>query len=204
MSTVTTTLPIEHAHDDHAHHANATDVFGFWLYILTDCILFGTLFATYIVLNHPNAYGPTLKEYINLPYILLETLFLLASNLTFGMAMISFYQKKQSAVQLYLLLTFILGACFVGMELYEFAHLVSEGYSWSVSGGASAFFTLVGTHGLHVSVGLFWILAMIAHIKVFKINLSTERRLIYLGLFWNFLDIVWIFVFTTVYLMGAL
>ena len=188
----------------HEHHTTVIDVFGFWLYILTDCILFGTLFATYIVLNHPGAYGPALKDFISLPYVLGETLFLLLSNLAFGFAMIQFYKKNTALVQGYLLLTWVLGACFVGMELYEFVHLVHEGYAWWVSGAASAFFALVGTHGFHVTVGLFWILIMMCHIKRFGITSSTERRLVYLGLFWNFLDIVWIFVFTTVYLMGVL
>lgn len=207
MSTaITTPAAGGHVHDHHeaAHHSNVTDVFGFWLYILTDCILFATLFATYLVLNHPGAYGPSLKRYIDLPYVLIETFFLLASNLTFGLAAISFYRKKRLPLQFYLLLTFVLGACFVGMELYEFAHLVHEGYSWTTSGAASAFFTLVGTHGFHVSVGLLWILIMIGQMSRFKFNHLTERRLVYLGLFWNFLDIVWIFVFTIVYLRGAL
>jgi len=189
--------------EHHHHDANGTDVFGFWLYILTDCVLFGSLFATYIVLHQPGAFGPSLKEFISLPFVLAETIFLLASNFTFGLSMLSMYKKKMKWTQFWLVLTFIFGAAFVALELYEFIELAHEGYSWHTSGAASAFFTLVGTHGFHVSVGLLWILVMIFQLPVFGINQATEKRLILLGIFWNFLDIVWIFVFTVVYLTGA-
>lgn len=191
----------------HAHHQNqsdSTDVFGFWLYIMTDCVLFGSLFATYLVLHHPGAYGPSLKEHIDLLYVLGETFFLLASNFTFGLSMLSLYKGQLKHTQCWLILTFILGAGFVAMEVNEFITLAHEGYSWHVSGAASSFFTLVATHGLHVSFGLLWILVMIFQLAKFKIDAHTKRRITYLGLFWNFLDIVWIFVFTIVYLMGAL
>ncbi len=194
-------VPIAH---DLSHDTSGTDVFGFWLYILSDCILFATLFATYLVLAHPGALGPVLKPYIHLPYVLGETFCLLASNFTLGLAMLSFYQKKLHAVQGWMILTFLLGAVFVGMEIHEFIHMSHEGFRWSMSAAASSFFTLVGTHGLHVSMGLLWILIMLLQLPFLKINATTERRMTYLGLFWNFLDIVWIFVFTVVYLMGAI
>lgn len=189
-----------------AHHqeTDSTDVFGFWLYIMTDCILFASLFATYLVLHHPGALGPALKPYIQLPYVLGETFFLLASNLAFGLAILGLYKNKLKTVQAWLTITFLLGAGFVTMEINEFIHLVHEGYSWHVSGAASAFFTLVGTHGFHVSIGLFWILVMMIQLPIMKIGKLTKKRMTYLGLFWNFLDIVWIFVFTIVYLMGAM
>lgn len=194
-------------HDDHHHHeqeSDSMDVMGFWLYIMTDLILFATLFATYLVLHVPGAYGPSLKKFIDLKYVLGETFFLLCSNFTFGMAIISSYLNKTKLIITFLILTFILGVGFVGMEVNEFYHLVHEGYSWHMSGSASAFFTLVGTHGLHVTFGLLWMLVMIFQISRMGFNRMTKRRLTYLGLFWNFLDIVWIFVFTIVYLMGAL
>lgn len=190
--------------EDYHHDAESTDVFGFWLYILTDCLLFGCLFATYLVLNHPHAYGPSLKEYIDLTFVLGETLLLLGSNFTFGLAMLSMNGGQLRRCQMWLVATFILGFGFIAMELYEFIHLAHEGYSWTSSGAASSFFTLVGTHGLHVSFGLIWIMAMIVHFNVFGIKTETKRRMIYLGLFWNFLDIVWIFLFSIVYLMGVL
>ena len=194
------------SHELHAGHLDhqGIDVFGFWLYILTDCILFGSIFATYIVLNHPGAYGPQLKDYVHLPYVFIETIFLLASNFSFGLGMINFYKRNLLKTRFWLGLTFILGACFVGMEVNEFIDLFKEGYSFQISGAASAFFTLVGCHGFHVSMGLLWILVMIIQLSMGNLNKLTEKRLVMLGIFWNFLDIVWIFVFTAVYLVGAL
>ena len=193
-----------HAHAiDHHNQADETDVFGFWLYIMTDCILFASLFAAFLVLHHPGAYGPAFKQFIDLPYVLGETFFLLASNFTFGLAILSLHKNKLALVRGLLALTFLLGLGFVFMEIHEFIHLMHEGYSWHVSGAASAFFVLVGTHGFHVSMGLLWILVMLFQIGKLKSN-SLKKRLTYLGLFWNFLDIVWIFLFTIVYLMGAM
>jgi cytochrome o ubiquinol oxidase subunit III len=192
------------AHEHHEHQADAIDVFGFWLYLMTDCILFGCLFAVFLVLHRPDSFGPSLKPFIDLYYVLGETAFLLLSNLTFGLSMIASYKNKKQTTAYLLGSTLILGACFVGMELHEFIHLVGEGYSWKVSGAASAFFTLVGTHGLHVSFGLIWIAVMIFQVQKMGLTRTTHRRLTYLGMFWNFLDIVWIFVFTLVYLIGAL
>ena len=188
----------------HHHDSDGTDVFGFWLYILTDCILFATLFATYLVLHKPGAVGPSIKPYLSMRYVLAETFFLLASNFTFCLAILNLYKNKLTRSQLWLVITFLLGASFVVMEVNEFIHLVHEGYSWHVSAKASSFFTLVATHGLHVSFGLLWILIMTVQLGVRKINHNTKRRMVYLGLFWNFLDIVWIFLFTIVYLMEVM
>ena len=194
--------------DSHAlHHQNemdSIDVFGFWLYIMTDCVLFASLFAAFLVLHYKGAYGPDFKQFIELPYVLGETFFLLGSNLTFGLAIISMRKNNPTPVSFWLILTAILGAGFVGMEIYEFIHLIRVGYSPEVSGAASAFFTLVGTHGCHVSFGLLWIVVMVFQIKRFGLTSFITKRLTYLGLFWNFLDIVWIFLFTVVYLMGAI
>lgn len=189
---------------DYHHDHDSTDVFGFWLYILTDCIIFGCLFATYLVLNHPNAFGPSFKDHISLPYVLGETFLLLTSNFTFGLAVLAINKDDMPRTRFWLILTFILGAGFVGMELNEFVNLAHEGYGWYASGAASSFFTLVGTHGLHVALGLVWILTMIFQLPILGINAVTKRRMVYLGLFWNFLDLVWIFLFSVVYLMGVL
>lgn len=190
-------------HMEHHHETDSTDVLGFWLYIMTDCVLFAALFAAFIVLHHKGAYGPAFKSHIDLGYVLGETFFLLASNLTFGIAILSLYKKKLSLTRLGLALTFILGAGFVIMEVNEFIHLAHEGYSWHASAAASAFFVLVGTHGFHVSMGLLWILVMLFQLPKFKITQMTKKRMTYLGMFWNFLDIVWIFLFSLVYLMGV-
>jgi cytochrome o ubiquinol oxidase subunit 3 len=190
--------------EGHHHDNDSTDVFGFWLYILTDCILFGCLFATFLVLNTPGYPGPALKNFVNLPDVLIETFLLLVSNFTFCLAILNLYQNKLHKVQLWLGITFLLGACFILLEVKEFIHLANEGFRWDVSGAISSFFTLVGTHGLHVSFGLLWIVLMIIQLPLIKLDHVKRRRMTYLGLFWNFLDIVWIFVFTIVYLMGAI
>lgn len=190
-------------HTEH-HDSDSTDVFGFWLYILTDCILFGCLFATFLVLHSPGYPGPLLKQYINLHDVLLETFLLLLSNFTFCLAVLNSHHDKQGKTQLWLGVTFLLGAGFIAMEVTEFIHLAHEGFRWDVSGAISAFFTLVGTHGLHVSFGLLWIILMIIQLPLIQSNEVKRRRMTYLGLFWNFLDIVWIFVYTIVYLMGAI
>lgn len=190
--------------NEHHSDSDATDVFGFWLYIMTDCILFACLFATFIVLNFPGAPGPALKNYLNLSDVLIETFLLLFSNFTFCLAVLNLYQDKFAKVQAWLAISFLLGASFVFIEVSEFIHLANEGFRWDVSGKASSFFTLVGTHGLHVSCGLLWILLMIMQLFLLKDTQAIKRRMTYLGLFWNFLDIVWIFVFTIVYLVGAI
>lgn len=188
---------------DHHHNSDATAVFGFWIYILTDCVLFATLFATYAVLHNNTFGGPGIKQLVSLPYVLGETMLLLASSFTYGLAMLGFYKAKRCTVLLWLCVTFLLGLGFVAMEVNEFVHLALEGHTWQSSGALSAFFTLVGTHGLHVTLGLIWMLLMIVQVVRFGTNNVMGRRLTYLGLFWHFLDIVWIFVFTIVYLMGA-
>ena len=198
------TQVLAHEHHDHHHDHDATDVFGFWLYLLTDFILFSCLFATYMVYNHACAFGPSLKEHINLFYVLGETFLLLGSNFTFGLSVLALNQDKVARARLWLIATFLLGAGFVGMEINEFAQLAHEGYSWQASALASSFFTLVGTHGLHVSFGLLWIFTMILQLTILGNNAATKKRMIYLGLFWNFLDLVWIFLFSIVYLLGVL
>jgi cytochrome o ubiquinol oxidase subunit 3 len=190
--------------DDHDHHnADSTDLFGFWLYIMSDCILFASLFATFIVLQSNHAFSLNLHQLISLPYVLCETIFLLVSNFTFGLAVLSMYKNRNGWLRFFLVLTFIFGACFVGLEIHEFIDFYSQGYNFHISGAASSFYALVGTHGFHVSMGLIWIATMIFQFSKFGICGQTKRRLTMLGLFWNFLDIVWIFVFTIVYLMGA-
>ena len=194
------------AHDHHQHHhdSDSVDVFGFWIYIMTDCVLFATLFAAYAVLEGNIVSGPTLKQLISLPYVLSETMFLLASSFTYGLAMLSFYKKKRNQTIAWLVITFLFGLSFVGLEVHEFIHLYVDGHSWHVSAALSAFFTLVGTHGTHVSIGLIWMVFMIFQLFKYGTSPAINRRLTYLGLFWHFLDIVWIFVFTIVYLMGSI
>lgn len=200
---MTTTASAVDAHHEHHHDMDDIDVFGFWMYILTDCILFATLFAAFAVLHGSTYTGPTLKSLFSLPYVLGETMFLLASSFTYGLAMLGLYRKKTSLVVFWLVVTFICGLAFVGMEINEFVMLATEGHTWQTSAALSSFFTLVGTHGLHVTMGLIWMALMIFQVTKYGPTKAMSRRLTYLGLFWHFLDIVWIFVFTIVYLMGA-
>jgi cytochrome o ubiquinol oxidase subunit 3 len=190
--------------NEHHVDTDAVDVFGFWLYIMTDCILFASLFAAFLVLHTPGAPGPDLKTYVDLKDILIETFLLLLSNFTFCLAMLSLYHEKIKKLLLWLFASFLLGVGFIYMELSEFAHLIHEGFSYEINGKASSFFTLVGTHGLHVSCGLIWILILMIQLPLLRDRKVAMRRMTYLGLFWNFLDIVWIFVFTIVYLMGTI
>lgn len=188
----------------HKHpNSDTTDLFGFWIYILSDCILFAMLFATFVILRDNVYGGPLLSELIKLPAVFLETLFLLTSSLTYGLAILALYRRRLKGVLLGLSCTFLLGFCFVAMEASEFLELYREGHSWQDNASLSSFFTLVGTHGLHVSLGLVWLLVLIIQLLFFRLTPMMQRRLTYLGLFWTFLDLVWIFVFTVVYLMGA-
>lgn len=193
-----------HALVDETTGSDSIDFFGFWMYIMTDCILFASLFAAFAVLHNNTFGGPSLKELVSLPYVFGESMFLLLSNLTYGMALLGLYKKKRKKLVGWLIVSMILGAGFLTMELNEFAHLIHEGHSWQSSGSMSSFFTLVGTHGLHVFIGLLWMVILTIQTMSFKMNNTMVRRFTYLGLFWNFLDIVWIFVFTIVYLMGAI
>lgn len=185
-------------------HAESKTVFGFWVYLMTDCILFGALFATFAVLRNSTAGGPGGGELFSMPYVLAETLILLTSSFTCGLAMLAARRQDKAQTMLWFTLTFLLGAAFLGMELREFTHLYQEGDSWRRSGFLSSFFTLVGTHGLHITVGLIWIATMLQRIASRGLSAPAVRRITLLSLFWHFLDVVWIFIFTIVYLMGVL
>ncbi|MGL5263961.1 MAG: cytochrome o ubiquinol oxidase subunit III [Candidatus Rhabdochlamydia sp.] len=178
-------------------------LFGFWVYLMTDCILFATLFATYAVLRDNTYGGPSGHELFSLPFALGETLILLTSSFTCGLAMLAAHRMDRKRVLFWIGVSFMLGISFLTMELKEFSHLVHQGNSWQRSGFLSAFFTLVGTHGLHITAGLLWMIVMIAQILRKKIVAVTFKRLTCLSMFWHFLDVVWIFIFTIVYLMGA-
>ena len=178
-------------------------VFGFWVYIMTDCVLFATLFATYAVLRGNTAHGPSEHDVFNMPYVLAETLLLLTSSFTCGLAVLAAQYKKLTQLGVWLAITFALGLSFVTMELTEFVHLVNEGNGWQASAFLSSFFTLVGTHGLHISVGLLWILVLGVFLMLKGLTEHLNRRLQMFSIFWHFLDVVWIFIFTIVYLMGV-
>jgi cytochrome o ubiquinol oxidase subunit III len=194
-----------HAHGhDHDHDVAAKTTFGFWIYLMSDCLIFATLFATFGVLANATAGGPGAKQLFEPSYVLGETLLLLASSITFGMAMLNLHAHRRPAVIAWLAVTFAFGAGFIGMEVNEFAKLVAENAGPGTSAYLSAYFTLVGTHGLHVTVGLLWIAITMHQTLKFGLTATIRRRLACLSLFWHFLDLVWICVFTFVYLRGLL
>jgi cytochrome o ubiquinol oxidase subunit III len=188
----------------HQEETFSKTLFGFWLYLMTDCVLFSILFATYAVLHNNTYGGPSSQELFSLPVALTETFALLISSFTCGLARIAAYNHKKKQVLFWFFVTFLLGICFITLELREFSHFVQEGNSWKKSAFLSSFFTLVGTHGLHISVGLFWMLYLMVAIALSGLNPNLFRRLSCLSFFWHFLDVVWIFIFTIVYLMGVL
>ncbi|MFP3029086.1 MAG: cytochrome o ubiquinol oxidase subunit III [Arsenophonus sp.] len=193
------------ANENHwQYDIGATKIFGFWIYLMSDLILFACLFASYVVLVHGTAGGPSGKDIFNLKFILLETFLLLFSSITYGFAMLAIYKHKLNLVKLWLLITFLLGFGFIFMEIYEFNELISKGYGFDRSAFLSAFFTLVSTHGIHVIFGLAWIIIMIIHISRHGLTALNQTRLSCLSIFWHFLDVVWICVFTVVYLFGVL
>ncbi len=185
------------------HDAEALRSLGFWLYLMSDLIVFSALFATYVVMAENFAGGPTARELFHLPGVLAETLLLLTSSAVYGLAMLALHKGDARGVRLGLVVTFLLGLGFLVMELREFAQFIAEGATPQRSGFLSAFFTLVGTHGAHVAMGLLWMLVMLAQVAAKGLTGPVAGRLLRLGMFWHFLDIVWIGVFTVVYLLGV-
>ncbi len=188
--------------DEH-HVANGT-LLGFWLYLMSDCLIFAALFATYSVLSQSYAGGPTGAELFDLPLVALNTSFLLFSSITYGFAMLQMQQGKLKGTMIWLATTGVFGAAFLGLELFEFYHLIHEGATPQRSAYWSAFFTLVGTHGLHVTFGIIWLITLLLQLRKHGLTVPNRRRLFCLSMFWHFLDVVWIGVFTIVYLIGSM
>ncbi len=191
-----------HGHLEQEVHEKT--VLGFWVYLMSDCILFSCLFAVFGVL-HKNTYGglPAGKIFSS-SYALIETLILLVSSFTCGLAVLAADQKEKGKSLVWLFVTFLLGIAFLGMELKEFAELIHSGNGFDKSAFLSSFFTLVATHGCHITVGLFWLVVLAVFIALKGFTAEVVRRLACFSLFWHFLDVVWIFIFTIVYLMGAI
>lgn len=178
--------------------------YGFWLYLMSDAVIFALLFSTYATMSHNFAGGPTGAELFELNTAFYETMLLLLSTTTCGFAMLSIATGNQTLAQTWLGITFLLGLGFVSMELNEFHGLIMEGAGPQRSGFLSAFFTLVGTHGLHVSIGLIWLLVMLIQTGMKGLTAPVRSRLYRFSLFWHFLDLVWVLIFTVVYLLGVL
>jgi cytochrome o ubiquinol oxidase subunit 3 len=186
------------------HHPENGTLLGFWIYLMSDCLIFACLFATYAVLGRNYAGGPSGAELFELPLVALNTAFLLLSSITYGFAMLESQRKRLRAALFWLAVTGLFGAAFLSLELYEFSHLIHEGAGPQRSGFLTAFFALVGTHGLHVTFGIVWLVTLMFQLGRHGLTPENRRRLMCLSMFWHFLDVVWIGVFTFVYLMGVL
>lgn len=184
-------------------HENTKD-FGFWVYLMTDLVIFAVLFACFIVLRTSTFGGPTASELFEMPTVIAETFILLTSSFTCALGMLAVYQQQKKQAIVWFALTFLLGASFLYLEFKEFHHFVQEGNSWQRSAFLSSFFTLVGTHGLHISIGLLWMVVAMFQIGLRPLHAHNVSRILRMSLFWHFLDFVWIFIFTVVYGMGHL
>ncbi|SDC81261.1 cytochrome aa3-600 menaquinol oxidase subunit 3 [Melghirimyces thermohalophilus] len=190
--------PLEYDEDGQRH------ILGFWLFLATDLVLFACLFATYQVLVTHTDGGPVLSELFELGGVTAETILLLTSSFTGGLAIYEMRRGNLRGLIGWLVFTVMLGLAFIGIEVYEFVTFVGEGATMQRSAALSAFFTLVGTHGLHVSFGILWMISVIVQLLRFGIQPVTARKAFIAGLYWHFLDVVWVFVFSAVYLMGVL
>ncbi|MBD8686194.1 MULTISPECIES: cytochrome o ubiquinol oxidase subunit III [unclassified Rhizobium] len=194
--------PVFYLKEDH-HTENGTSI-GFWLYLMSDCLIFATLFATYAVVGRSYAAGPSGADLFDLKLVAINTAFLLLSSITYGFAMLEAQKKKINTTLIWLGITGLFGLAFLSLELYEFYHLIHEGATPQRSAFLSAFFALVGTHGLHVTFGVIWLVTLMVQIKRFGLHAANMRRLTCLSMFWHFLDVIWIGVFSFVYLVGVL
>jgi len=187
------------------HHPDGgSTMLGFWMYLMSDCLIFAMLFATYGVLGTSYAGGPGPRELFDLPLVALNTAMLLFSSITYGFAMLAMTAGRCGQTQAWLFVTLLFGAAFLGIELYEFSHLIHAGHGPTKSAFLSSFFALVGTHGLHVTFGAIWLVVLMVQVQVKGLIPANRRRLMCLSLFWHFLDVIWIGVFSFVYLVGTL
>ena len=193
------------AHDDHHHpDTGGNTILGFWVYLMSDVLIFASLFATYVVLAGGTNGGPSAKDLFDLSFVAWETALLLFSSLTFGLGMIALHKAQKGQMFFWLAITWLLGAGFMAMEIWEFNHLVHQGYGPDHSAFLSAFFALVGTHGLHVTGGLIWLTVMFIQLSQDGLTQRNKTRMACLSLSWHFLDLIWIGVFSVVYLTGAM
>jgi cytochrome o ubiquinol oxidase subunit 3 len=190
--------------DEHDHGAGGATMIGFWIYLMSDALLFATLFATFGVVSTSYAGGPAPRDIFALPIVALNTAILLVSSITYGFAMLAMEKGNLRATQVWLAVTGLLGVSFVAVELFEFAELIHEGATPQRSAFLSGFFTLVSTHGLHVTFGVIWLVVLLFQLRQRGLHIENKRRLMCLSMFWHFLDVIWIGVFTFVYLLGVL
>jgi cytochrome o ubiquinol oxidase subunit 3 len=177
--------------------------YGFWIFLLSDIVMFSALFAAYAVLVHAAAGGPTGVELFNQVSVAIETACLLVSSYTCGLMSLAVNSRRRLTTYLFAAVIFFLGAAFLALEIREFATMIAHGATPQRSAFLSAFFALVGCHGLHVTLGLIWLLVMMAQVAIKGFRPAVERRLLCFSLFWHALDIIWVGLFTVVYLMGV-
>lgn len=186
------------------HHPENSTMLGFWLYLMSDCLIFAVLFATYGVLGRNYAAGPSPADLFDLTLVAINTAMLLLSSITYGFAMLQMQRDDKAATLFWLAITGVFGALFLAIEIYEFSHLIREGAGPGRSAFLSSFFTLVGTHGLHVTFGIIWLITLMLQVIRHGLIVENRRRLMCLSMFWHFLDVIWIGVFSFVYLLGVL
>ena len=197
-------VPAFYVTEEEHEHSGGSTMLGFWIYLMSDCLVFAVLFATYGVLGRNYAAGPSGADLFDLNLVAVNTAMLLFSSITYGFAMLAMDKGRQAAMQGWLAVTGLFGLAFIAIELYEFAHLIHIGATPQRSAFLSSFYTLVGTHGLHVTFGLIWLVVLMTQVAKRGLIEANRRRLMCLSMFWHFLDVVWIGVFTFVYLMGVL
>ena len=188
---------------DSRTHEGQLNKLGFWIFLTAEFALFGTLFATLLTLQHGGDYAHKMTtELFELPLVLIMTFSLLLSSYTCGIAIYYMRKEKQSLMMFWMILTVLLGLVFVGFEIYEFSHYASEGVTPKLSSYWSSFFILLGTHGAHVSLGIGWIICLLIQVATRGLNKFNAPKLFIVSLYWHFLDVVWIFIFTAVYMIG--
>jgi len=197
-STEESALPLEYSTEE-----GRLKIFGFWVFLGAEIVLFASLFATYLVLAGRTAGGPTAKELFEVKDFMMETIILLTSSFTCGLGTLALRNRSKGGILFWYVVTLLLGLAFIALEIMEFVHYVGEGATMQRSAFLSGFFTLVGTHGAHVSLGILWMILILIQLVQRGVTAETARRVFIVGLYWHFLDVVWIFIFTLVYLMGV-
>ncbi|MGK2896967.1 MAG: cytochrome c oxidase subunit 3 [Candidatus Makana argininalis] len=186
------------------NYENNIKIFGFWIYLMSDIILFSTLLATYFVLKNNSFNVIKVKNIFNLFFIFIESIILLISSFTFGLSVLNIKKFNKFKTIIWLITTIFFGSVFVFIEIYEFLNLFNKGYCYNKSAFLSSYFTLIGMHGLHIIIGIIWIIIMIIHVYINGFSKLNLIRFKCLSLFWHLLDIIWIVIFTFVYLIGVL
>jgi cytochrome o ubiquinol oxidase subunit 3 len=199
----TAEVPVHESYPDPHHHSYGRTIFGMWLYLLSDFIFFGALFATYIVLKDSTFGGPSSSQLFSPPFTLVQTLVMLCCSFSVGLGGAAAHRKEKNRTIILFGATFLLGLIFMGMEWSEFSRYLKAGHGWEQSAFLSAYYTIIGTHGVHVLFGLLWIIVLLVPVWREGITHTSMRRLTALRMFWQFINMIWVLIFSFVYLLGA-